>query len=309
MDQMRERCGLVIVQRDEGALLRANVAYHLSAGISRIVIIDNDSEDTVTLDILRTLSENPAVTVLYDHSQVCDQARLANWGLSVLLADEDIQWVFPCDADEFIWCGGDFEAFLSQRRRNNTLYGTLPWLNHIPESPSTQNDPLFYLRGNLFYSPFPERSWQQSNHFRKSFCLRHSGMEIVVGGHFFRREANHAFFASLSKCPAEISENEGVIFHYEMKDCAAALLRKWRNLAERHLVNGMRQAGPWGEKEAWMGTLLERYEQHEEELFEHFARARRTLWGTEIPLDRLRRREEISQALTRAGVLTPLPVV
>src|SRR3977135_2894962 len=99
---MRERSGLVIVQRDEGALLGANVKYHLSTGVSRIVIVDNCSEDLVTLDILRQLGNNPHVTLLYDKSPVCDQARLANWGLSALLADNDIQWVFPCDADEFI---------------------------------------------------------------------------------------------------------------------------------------------------------------------------------------------------------------
>jgi hypothetical protein len=76
---MRERSGLVIVQKDEGALLGANVAYHLSMGVSRIVVVDNCSEDLVTLNILRKLSDNVDVTVLYDKSQVCDQAGLANW--------------------------------------------------------------------------------------------------------------------------------------------------------------------------------------------------------------------------------------
>jgi hypothetical protein len=182
-------------------------------------------------------------------------------------------------------------------------------LNHIPESPPTSNDPLLYLCGSLFYSPFPEKSWQQLNHFRKAFCHRHSGMEIVVGGHFFRREANPAFFTSISSCPAELSESEGVIFHYEMRDCASALLRKWRNLAERHLASGVRQDGLWNEKEKWMGKLWACYQHHEADLFEHFARARRTHWGTEIPSDCLRRREEMPQALTRAGVLTFPPLV
>lgn len=306
---MRERSGLVMVQRDEGALLSANVAYHLSMGVSRVVIVDNDSEDPITLDVLRELGEHADVTVLFDKSQVCDQARLANWGLSALLADNDVQWVFPCDADEFIWCGDNLEAFLSKCRRNNTLYGTLPWLNHIPDAPPLASDPLFYLRGNLFYSPFQERYWQQPSHFRKAFCLRHPGMEIVVGGHFFRREVNPEFFASLRGCPVEISESEGVIFHYEMRDCATRLLQKWRDLAQRHLTSGVHQGGPWREKEEWMGALWDRYEQREEYLFEHFARARRTLWGTEISSERLRNREEVSQTLSRAGVLAPFPFV
>lgn len=302
---MKERSGLVIVQRDEGALLRANVEYHLSVGFSRIVIVDNCSEDIATLDILRAISENPDVTILYDKSPVCDQAKLANWGLSVLIADNNIQWVFPCDADEFIWCGNSLETFLSRCKNNNVLYGTLQWLNHIPESLPTLSDPLCYLRGNLFYLPFPERDWQQSNHFRKAFCAHHSNMEIIVGGHYFRREANPAFFGSLSHCPMEVPENEGVIFHYEMRDGSTGLLRKWRDLSERHLASGIRQVGPWREKEMWMGTLCDRYQLCGEDLFKDFAQARRTLWGTKIPSDRLRHREEISQTLIRTGVLLP----
>lgn len=305
---MKERSGIVMVQKDEGALLGANVAYHLSAGVSRVVIVDNCSTEAVTLDILRELSENPAVTVLCDQSPVCDQVRLANWGLATLLDCEDVQWIFPCDADEFIWCGGDMEAFLSKCRWEGTLYGTLPWLNHIPETPAVSGDPLAYLRGGLFYSPFPEKSWQHTNHFRKAFCLRHSGMEIVVGGHFFRREANPAFFSSLQNCPVDLPEVEGVMFHYEMRDCSAALIRKWDDLAERHIASGVRRDGPWREKEEWMGMLRDRYKGREEALFEDFARARRTLWGTEIPPERLRRREEVPRALIRAGVLRPGPV-
>jgi hypothetical protein len=294
-----------MVQRDEGALLGANVAYHLAAGFSRIVIVDNCSEDPSTLDVLCELSGNRAVTILRDRSPVCDQARLANWGLSVLLGGGDVQWVFPCDADEFIWCGGDLEAFLQRCRMEGTLYGTLPWLNHIPEHIATPDDPLSYMRGDLFYQPFPERCWHHPNHFRKAFCHVHSGMEVVVGGHFFRREANPGFFSSLGDGPADLPDDEGVIFHYEMRDCSAALLRKWSDLAERHVTSGVRRGGPWREKEEWMGALRNRYERRERDLFVDFAQARRTLWESEIPPGRLRRRGEVARSLIRAGVLPP----
>lgn len=222
---MSERCGLVMVQRDEGALLGANVRYHLAAGFSRVVVVDNCSEDADTLQSLRELSGDARVTLLYDRSTVCDQARLANWGLSSLLEDADIQWVFPCDADEFIWCDGDIEGFLGRRRDEGVLYGTLPWLNHVPESPGVPGEPLAYMKGDLFYLPFPEKAWHHPNHFRKAFCHRHPGMEIVVGGHFFRREANPDFFAAVGGGPSDLPEDEGVIFHYEMRDCSTALLR------------------------------------------------------------------------------------
>jgi hypothetical protein len=299
---MRETSGLVIVQRDEGVLLGANVAYHLSAGFSRIAIVDNCSEDLVTLGVLRSLEGDARVKVLYDRSEICDQARLANWGLEALLADDDIQWVFPCDADEFIWCADGLEAFLSSCRVNGTLYGTLPWLNHISESPSIHADPLGYLQGTLFYVPFPERNWQDPSHFRKAFCLSHPNMEIVVGGHFFRREANQDFFAKVKSCPASLPESYGVIFHFEMRDYASKLLQKWRNLSERHFVSGVRNDGEWREKEQWMRRLWIKYEGCPESLFVDFAGTRCTLWGTKIPADRLRRREDLYRALSSAGV-------
>jgi hypothetical protein len=308
---MREYGGLVMVQRDEGVLLDANVRYHLSVGFSRIVVVDNCSEDPVTLEILAAISENPRITVLYDKSPICDQAKLANWGLSILLDEPKIQWVFPCDADEFIWCGdGDVETFLSKCRQRDMFYGTLPWLNNLPESLPKEGDPLFYLRGRLFYTPFPERGWHQPSHFRKAFCLRHSNMEIIVGGHFFRLESNPDFFTSLNSCPAELTENEAVMFHYEMRDYSSALLKKWQNLAERHVVSGITgKNGQWSEKEIWMGELRKKYDKQSNDLFEHFALSQRTLWGTPIQPERLRRRSELSNHLNRAGILTEIKSV
>lgn len=299
---MKERSGMIIVQRDEGLLLRLNVAYHLSMGFSRIVVVDNASEDANTIAILQDLSTTPNVAVVSDHSPVCDQGHLANAGLAVLLSDPEIQWVFPCDADEFIWIDDDLECWLSQRRTANTVYGTLAWLNHIPESRPDAHDSLSYMHGHLFYEPFAERPWQRHNHFRKAFCLRHSGIELVVGGHFFRKEVNPTFFEALKDCPAEIAEKDGVLFHYEMRDCGSRLIQKWNNLARRHRTSGIAPGGPWREKEAWLGVLCERYAHNGEGLFRDFAATPRTLWGSEIPPERLRRRPDFPERLIRAGL-------
>jgi hypothetical protein len=287
---MRERSGLVIVQRDEGLLLKLNVEYHLALGMSQIIIIDNASEDVLTAELLQELSLIPHVTVIFDKSPECDQAALANMGLNALLDDPEIQWVFPCDADEFIWFNDDLEAWLSKRREQQVLYGTLAWLNHIPESPPQLPDKLAHMYGSLFYSPFPERPWQRRSHFRKAFCHRHSGMEIVVGGHFFRRETDSAFFGSLKHCPTEMPDNEGIILHYEMRDCGPSFLRKCDNLVKRHRASGVAPDGPWREKEVMLGVLCDYYGTGPERIFSEFALGRRTLWGTEIPTDRLQRR-------------------
>jgi Glycosyl transferase family 2 len=295
---MREICGLVMVQKDEGELLRINVSYHLAIGFSRVVVVDNCSEDPLTVRILQTLSRHPQVTVIFDKSVVCDQERLANEGLAALLDDPAVQWVFPFDADEFLYCSDGLETFLSTCRQSDTQYGSLPWLNHICDYASPAADPMRYLSGTLFYSPWPERDWQEPGHFRKSFCLRHPDMKIVVGGHFFRREANMPFFDRLGACPRFLPDSLGALFHFEMRDYASALLRKWRDLSRRHQVNGVGDARPWSEKERWMASLWSRYNERQSDLFDDFARKRRTLWGNPIPIERFKRRSELSSVLS-----------
>lgn len=297
---MNDQCGLVIVQRDEGLLLRLNAVYHLSLGVGRIVIVDNQSTDGLTQRILRELALLPQVEVLYDNSDCCDQARLANWGLAALLDTSGIEWVLPCDADEFLWCAGDLGTFLAGCRSRGTFYGTLQWRNHVPEQPSTVVDPLSYLRGGLFYEPFVERPWQKRSHFRKALCYRHAGMEIVVGGHYFRREVNYEFFSALPFSPVDFPGSLGLLFHFEMRDCAGALLRKWRQLSTRHVASGVQRDGPWREKEAWMAQLWRRYSGAEDQLFKDFTATPRTLWGTSIPPDRLSSHAGFTEAFMRA---------
>jgi hypothetical protein len=294
---MHEHTGLVMVQRNEGALLRANIRYHLARGVTHVVVVDNDSTDPQTHDVLRDLSKHVGVTVLADTSSIYDQTKLANWGLQELLTHREIDWIFPCDADEFIWCAGGLQEFLDRCRREDVLYGSIQWLNHIPEVELVASRRAQYLEETLFYLPFVERPWQSPNHFRKAFCYRHSGMEIVVGGHFFKREANSAFFSPHRMAPMNIPEASAILFHYELRDCATALVQKWRDLGERHFAGPALSAGPWREKEDRVRQLSKRYHNKPHAVFHDFARARRTLWGTEIPVNRTRRRSNVARVL------------
>jgi glycosyltransferase involved in cell wall biosynthesis len=307
--QRTHRAGIVMVQRNEGLLLRLNVAYHLALGFERIVIVDNHSDDLTTIALLSAIVDDPRVRVIDDKSDHCDQSVLANLGLAALLED-GVDWVFPCDADEFIWVKGSLTAFLQQCRDNGILYGTLPWLNHLPEHCGGPDDVLAYVRSGWFYHPEAERDWQQPGHLRKAFCRVHQGMTIIVGGHYFRRDADSAFFATLNGCPALMPSSAGTIVHFELRDCGPALLRKLGDLSQRHIASGVPADGPWREKEAHFGELWAKYRDHPERLFSDFAAQRRTLWGNRITNGRLHRREDISSSLTtllfRLSPLSPL---
>ena len=263
-----------------------------------MVVIDNNSTDLGTIKVLNDLSVEPKVKVIFDKSPVCDQAKLANQGLTALLEEGEIRWVFPCDADEFIWCADGLDGFLSKCKIRGQLYGSISWLNNIPDSSFAITDPSSYLRQTLFYSPSPEREWQEANHFRKSFCFRHSNMEIIVGGHFFRKEANPNFFNSLSSCPHHVPESDAVIFHFELRDCGTALLRKWKDLSTRHLVSGINQSGKWGEKETRLAQLWNQYGGSKSQLYEDFSCQRKTIWGTHVTYERLQRRNELATLLS-----------
>jgi hypothetical protein len=71
---------------------------------------------------------------------------------------------------------------------------------------------------------------------------------------------------------------------------------------KRHRASGVAPDGPWREKEVMLGVLCDYYGIGPERIFSEFALGRRTLWGTEIPTDRLQRRETFPSALIRAGL-------
>lgn len=295
---MQERLGLIIVQRNEGWLLALNVVYHLSLGVTRVVVVDNNSDDSVTLHILARLETDPAVEIVRDRSSICDQAALANRGLA-RLSTRSIDWVLPCDADEFLWLSQSLNAFLTSCRSRGRLYMTVPWLNHLPDTHADQAHPLAYVRSGRFYVPFAERSWHEPGHFRKALCAREGAREIVVGGHYFRREANVAFFDQLSECPAFLPAEEALLVHFDLRDCGRALLRKFRDLSARHVVSGI-APGPWREKEELLGQLASLYADNPDALFSDYAERGRTVWGSAIPESFLHHREDLLASITSA---------
>jgi hypothetical protein len=59
---------LIIVQRDEGDLLQINIEYHLRAGFSLIVVVDNNSHEDSSVGALRALKRREEIIVIEDDS-------------------------------------------------------------------------------------------------------------------------------------------------------------------------------------------------------------------------------------------------
>ena len=91
--------GIVAIAKNEGKYLREWIAYHLSLGISAIIIYDNESQDD-TQSIIQTCKSQKVVCVEWPSVDRFSPQRSAYAdGLNRLIA---YSWVFFIDIDEFI---------------------------------------------------------------------------------------------------------------------------------------------------------------------------------------------------------------
>jgi len=93
---------LTLLVRDEEDIIRENILFHLSQGVDRIIVTDNNSKDG-TLGILREFEKEGFIDLIIephdDYSQWKWVTRMAKMAIEEMKAD----WVINCDADEFWW--------------------------------------------------------------------------------------------------------------------------------------------------------------------------------------------------------------
>lgn len=96
------RLVLTLVVRDEADIVDANIAFHLNAGVSFVLALDNGSEDG-TLDVLRAYEREGHLRLVRDPradlKRGAAQTALARRAATELGAD----WVITADADQFYW--------------------------------------------------------------------------------------------------------------------------------------------------------------------------------------------------------------
>lgn len=272
----------LMVVRDEEAILPFNLKYHLDLGFDHIFVLDNHSVDK-TAQVLDEFALSERITVIRGSVTQFDHERLANELLQIALACSAPDWIFLLDADEFLDTRQPLKAFLEQLEHDGISYGTLKWLNAISQSQQSH-----LLGTTLFFEPWPEREWQHEGHLRKAFCRVHKNMQIVVGGHYFRSESNPEFFRHQNPCPILIGIEEARIYHYENRFGPSALLRKWENLSSNTVESGYSSDAPWNEKITRIRQYLKEYRHNQDKLWADWFVRRRTFWGEEVPLDRIR---------------------
>lgn len=273
--------GAVLVIRDEEELLERNLAYHLDAGFDIIAVLDHCSCDH-SINVLQRARLDSRIMVFREDDPIFDNQRLANWVLGQLLRRVKVDWIFPLDADEFLFFRDGMRPFLERLEVDGIRYGSLGWLNALAAYRNREDpkDPLSTVR---FYRPWTERPWQEIGHLRKAFVRVHPGMEIVAGGHYFRRENNSEFFSGKSFEPTQIDTSDACIYHYEFRGSPESLVKKWQNLSRKGVsLSSLPNAG-WVERihlfrrySSLFGTDLQAVEQR-------WFTEDHTVWGSPIP--------------------------
>lgn len=277
----------IMVVRDEEGLLERNLKYHLNLGFDLIAVLDHCSND-LTPDILTGFHNELRILALREENPTFDHGRWANELLKVVLTRFQPDWIFPLDADEFLGIPNSIQDFVEELEARRIWYGSIGWINAAPLW--IENEQLNdALDTQHFYVPWPERTWQEPGHFRKSFCRYHNNVEIVVGGHYFRRENNPQFFSRAGQTPVRISLPEARIYHYENRASPAELLEKWRKLAYYENDTTSSRDSPWTERIALIREYVKRYQEDIGTIEKRWFRECRTLWGTVVPLEQIRR--------------------
>lgn len=274
----------LMVIRDERELIERNIRYHLDSGFDLIAVMDHCSRDG-TSEILAAMSRHHNLVVMRDNDPIFDHSRLCNHLLNELLKVNQVDWIFLLDADEFLHVPGGIHAFLTQLSVEGIKYGTIEWLNAVW---SRSEDALLPLETKLFYRPWPEQKWQHHGHFRKAFCQVHHGIEVVVGGHYFRRENAPEFFDD-SPAPFIIPQHRAVIFHYEFRGNIHGLYTKWKQLAEFERDSSSLPDARWLERLNRIRQYVSDLEQDPNKAEQFWFGKPRTFWGTLVPEDRLLR--------------------
>lgn len=272
----------LMIIRDEETYIEWNIKYHLDLGFDYIFITDHCSTDR-TRQILGTFSGAKNVVVFEESNPTFDHGKIANKLLQAALKDFNIDWFFLIDADEFLSIPSNVHRFVARLEERKIIYASIGWTNAIVQA-SNEGNPI---EATTFYYPFPERSWQHEGHFRKAIAKNHEGIEVVVGGHYFRSENNNYFFELTNGSPFLLPYSEAKYFHFENRNNALNLFKKWERLALNEQDSSSTSDAPWLERIALIRKYVNQYRDNIEEIDNRWFREARTLWGTTIPTERI----------------------
>ena len=275
--------------RDEQTYIDFNISYHLDLGFDYIFIANHCSSDN-TGEILNSYKDNPRVIVINEGDPVFDHAKITNKLLSYANANYKIDWFAFLDADEFLSIRDkSIHDFIIRLEKNNIPYATIGWANALFDH--TLSDytcsPINAIDTTKYYYPWPEKKWQEYGHFRKAIVKNHKNIEIVVGGHYVKTENNINFFGEYNWNPFIIPANEARLLHFEFRDGANELYKKWEKLAMYENDSTSGASSPWLERIQTIRKYVEDFKDNIGEINKRWFFEHRSFWGTIIPEDKI----------------------
>ena len=275
--------------RDEESYIDLNIAYHLDLGFDYIFIANHCSTD-YTNEILASYGDDSRVIVIEEKDPVFDHAKITNKLLSYANANYKVDWFIFLDADEFLSVKDktvhDFTARLKQ---HDIPYATIGWANALFDY--TLSDytcsPVHSIDTTKYYYPWPEKTWQEYGHFRKTIVRNHENMEVVVGGHYVRTENNPDFFGEYHWNPFIVPKSEARLLHFEFRDKATTIYKKWEKLASFESDSTSDVSAPWLERIQTIRKYVEDFKDNIDEINKRWFSEHRTFWGTLISKDKV----------------------
>lgn len=275
--------------RDEESYIDLSISYHLDLGFDYIFIANHCSTDN-TNKILDSYRDDPRVIVADENDPVFDHAKIVNKLLNHANANYKIDWFIFLDADEFLSISaGTIHNFIDRLDNNNIPYATIGWANALFDY--TLSDyrcsPVNAIDTTKYYYPWPEKEWQEYGHFRKAIVKNHKNMEIVVGGHYVKTENNPKFFGEYHWNPFIIPKNEARLLHFEFRDKAAVIYKKWEKLALFENDSTSDASSPWLERIRMIRKYVEDFKDNINGIDRRWFSEHRTFWGTIVLEDRI----------------------
>jgi hypothetical protein len=275
--------------RDEESYIDFNISYHLDIGFDYIFIVNHCSKDN-TGRILESYKNDPRVIVIQENDPVFDHAKICNKLLNYANKNYKIDWFIFLDADEFLSINEkNVHSFVNRLEQNNIPYATIGWANALFDH--TQTDYRATAVNTIdtmkYYYPWPEKEWQEYGHFRKTIIRNHKDMEIVVGGHYVKTENNLNFFGEYHWNPFIVPASEAKLLHFEFRDTAEAIYKKWEKLADFEKDSTSSASSPWLERISTIRKYVNDFRNNIDEINKRWFFEHRTFWGTIIPKENI----------------------
>lgn len=280
---------IIMSIRNEESIIDFNILYHLDLGFDYIFIVNHCSTDN-TRKILEAYKNNFRVVVVEEQDPVFDHAKITNKLIHYANDHYKIDWFVFLDADEFFSIKDkNIHDFLDRLNEKEIPYATIGWINALFNH--TLSDytcsPAHSIDTTKYYLPWPERDWQEYGHFRKTIVRNHQNIEVVVGGHYVKTENNPEFFGEYHWNPFIIPQSEARLLHFEFRDKAEMVYKKWEKLASFENDSTSSVNAPHLERIRTIRKYVDDFKDNIDEITKRWFSEHRSFWGTIIPKERI----------------------